>query len=161
MSPALRRGQLHSKQGYNLLELAILFALMGIVLASVSIIGTGMIKKSKAKKVLMELNTIAESCRQFYSTNSAWPLTINDLYPDFIKTNNFINAFGNPYSLTSNVNSISISSDIPKGLINAKIYGDQIVVIANTTTDTITTTRLTPEQGLSTLKYDKKYLYNQ
>lgn len=122
---------------------------------------SGGIKKAKAYRVVDEMNAMAEACRQYYSANSAWPANLNALYPEYLKTNNLINIFGNYYLMNTTNKTVSILTDIPQGLIQTNGLGSQLTINNNGIVDTLTLTKLLPDEGINTLKYEKKYLYNQ
>lgn len=122
---------------------------------------SGAIKKAKACKVIDEMTALAEACRQYYSATSAWPANINSLYPNYLKTTNFINGFGNSYLMTTTNRSVSIATDIPNGLIQMTTLGNQLVVNNNGNMDTVTLTKSLPDEGITSLEYEKKYLYHQ
>ena len=162
MIPHYQHGrQPFNQKGFTLGEIAFTFLLMSILITSVVVMASGVIKKAKAYRVINEMNAMAESCRQYYSANSAWPANLNTLYPKYLKTNNLINIFGNYYLMNTTNKTVSILTDIPQGLIQTNTLGSQLIITNNGVVDTLTLTKLPPDEGINTLKYEKKYLYNQ
>ncbi len=151
--------QLSNLRGITLIELAFSLVVLTILITSVAVISLSVINKSKAVRTINEMDALANSCRQYYSFNSVWPGSLNVLYPDFTKRVVFVNIFGNSYDLLSTSKTVSISSNIPKGLVTHNIAGDQLVIIPAGVWDTIVLTKELPGEGLDSLQYDKKYIY--
>lgn len=146
-------------KGISLVELA--FSLVVLTIFIVSVVGGSarILNNSKATRTISEMDALAISCRQYYSVNSAWPGSLNVLYPDFTKRATFVNVFGNGYNLLTTSKTVSIFSNIPKGLVTQNISGDQLVIIPAGVWDTIVLTKELPDEGLDSLQYDKKYIY--
>jgi type II secretory pathway pseudopilin PulG len=160
MTQLLKPGQRpFNFKGISLVELAFFMVVLTIIIVSVVGISLSVINKSKATRTINEMDVLANSCRQYYSVNSAWPGSLNVLYPDFTKRASFVNVFGNNYDLLTTSKTVSISSNIPKGLVTQNIFGDQLVVVPAGVWDKIVLTKELPDEGLDSLIYDKKYIY--
>jgi len=150
-----------NQKGFTLAEMAFMLLLMSILITPVVIMASGAINKAKACRVIDEMTALAEACRQYYSATSAWPANLNTLYPEYSKTNNLINIFGNDYSMNTTNKTVSILTDIPHGLVQTNTLGSQLIINNNGIVDTLILTKLLPDEGINRLKYEKKYLYNQ
>lgn len=110
-----------------------------------------------AQRLIKELDSIAIAGTRYYSEHGAWPASLADLRPScLVQQSSDINPFGNAYTITSNVSSISVSTLLPKGLVSGKSFSSEVVVINQDSNDLVSITK-SPESRAWKLKYDKKY----
>ena len=112
-------------------------------------------------RTLEEMDSIALASTRYYSEHGAWPTGLSDLRPSYlVQQSSDVNPFGSVYVITSNTSSVSVSTLLPKGLITAKGYGSEIVVVSQGNNDLVSVTK-TPESRIWKLKYEKRYIYKQ
>ncbi len=116
---------------------------------------------ASAQRVVEELDSVALASTRYYSERGAWPVSLADLRPSYlVQQSSDVNPFGNAYTITSNVSSVSVSTLLPKNLVTPKSFGSEVVVVNQGNNDLVSITK-TPESRTWKLKYEKKYIYKQ
>lgn len=94
------------KEGFTLVELLIVLAVIAALLAIVTPVAVRAVNKAKATQVASTLRNIAAAAQQYYYTEKQMPGSLDDL-----KNNGYIQGNTDGYSLTSdsNANTITIS----------------------------------------------------
>ncbi|WP_128699328.1 hypothetical protein [Candidatus Velamenicoccus archaeovorus] len=114
-----------------------------------------------AKKTIQEMDVLADASVQYYLGNGAWPQDAADLRPAHLSPEaTGINPFGNVYTITGGVSSVTISTALPKGLIMSENFGSEIVVQNQGANDLVSVTR-SVESTAWGLQYDKKNIFHQ
>ncbi len=138
-----------------------MFMLAGVFIAAAFYSAAKIRQIASAQRVIEELDSVALASTRYYSEHGAWPMNISDLRPSYlVQQSSDVNPFGNAYTITSNVSSVSVSTLLPKGLITSKSFGSEVVVVNQGNNDLVSVTK-TPESKTWKLKYEKKYIYKQ
>ncbi len=148
-------------RGFSLAELSLVLMLAGVFIAAAFYSAAKIRQIALAQRVVEELDSVALASTRYYSERGAWPVSLADLRPSYlVQQSSDVNPFGNAYTVTSNVSSVSVSTLLPKGLVTFKSYGSEVVVVNQGNNDLVSVTK-TPESRTWKLKYDKKYIYKQ
>ena len=149
------------RRGFSLAELSLVLMLAGVFIAAAFYSAAKIRQVASGIRALEELDSIALASARYYSERGAWPVNLSDLRPSYlVQQSSDVNPFGNAYTITSNVSSVSVSTLLPKGLITSKSYGSEVVVLNQGNNDLVSVTK-TPESTTWKLKYEKKYIYKQ
>jgi len=149
------------RRGFSLAELSLVLMLAGVFIAAAFYSAAKIRQVASGIRVLEELDSVALASARYYSEQGAWPVSLADLRPSYlVQQSSDVNPFGNVYTITSNVSSVSVSTLLPKGLITNKSYGSEIVVVNQGNNDLVSITK-SPESRTWKLKYEKKYIYKQ
>lgn len=149
------------RRGFSLAELSLVLMLAGIFIAAAFYSAAKIRQVASGIRALEELDAIALASARYYSERGAWPVNLSDLRPSYlVQQASSFNPFGNAYTISSNVSSVSVSTLLPKGLITSKSFGSEVVVVNQGNNDLVSITK-TPESRTWKLKYDKKYIYKQ
>ena len=149
------------RRGFSLAELSLVLMLAGVFIAAAFYSAAKIRQVASGIRALEELDSIALASARYYSERGAWPVNLSDLRPSYlVQQSSDVNPFGNAYTITSNVSSVSVSTLLPKGLITSKSYGSEVVVLNQGNNDLVSVTK-TPESRTWKLKYEKKYIYKQ
>ena len=152
---------LAKQRGFSLVELVLVFMLASVFISAVSYSALKIRQLAKAQRTLYELEAIARVSTQYYLENGAWPAALTDLRPKYLSaTASETNPFGNAYVITGVASRVTVSTLLPKGLVTAKSFGSQIVVINQGTNDLVSLSK-SVESSNWKLKYEKKYIYKQ
>ena len=149
------------RRGFSLAELSLVLMLAGVFIAAAFYSAAKIRQVASGIRALEELDSIALASARYYSERGAWPVNLSDLRPSYlVQQSSDVNPFGNAYTITSNVSSVSVSTLLPKGLVTNKSYGSEVVVVNQGNNDLVSITK-TPESRTWNLKYEKKYIYKQ
>ena len=150
-----------AKRGFSLAELSLVLMVASVFIA-VSFYSAAKIRQVvSAQRVIEELDSIAAAGTRYYSEHGAWSVNLSDLRPSYlVQQSSDVNPFGNAYTITSNVSSVSVSTILPKNLVTPKSFGSEVVVVNQGNNDLVSVTK-TPESTTWKLKYEKKYIYKQ
>jgi len=149
------------RRGFSLAELSLVLMLAGVFIAAAFYSAAKIRQIASAQRVIEEMDSVALASTRYYSERGAWPATLADLRPSYlVQQSSDVNPFGNAYTITSNASSVSVSTLLPKGLINSKSFGSEVVVVGQGNNDLVSITK-TPESRTWKLKYEKKYIYKQ
>ena len=150
-----------AKRGFSLAELSLVLMVVSVFIAVSFYFAAKIRQVASAQRVIVELDSIAAASTRYYSEHGAWPTSLSDLRPSYLaQQSGDLNPFGNAYTITSNVSSVSVSTLLPKGLITSKSFGSEVVVVNQGNNDLVSITK-TPESRTWKLKYEKKYIYKQ
>ncbi len=148
-------------RGFSLVELSLVLMLAGVFIAAAFYSAAKIRQVASAQRVIEEMDSVALASTRYYSEHGAWPVSLADLRPSYlVQQSSDVNPFGNAYTISSNVSSVSVSTLLPKGLITSKSYGSEVVVLNQGNNDLVSVTK-TPESRIWKLKYEKKYIYKQ
>ena len=149
------------RRGFSLAELSLVFMLAGVFIAAAFYSAAKIRQVASGIRALEELDSIALASARYYSERGAWPVNLSDLRPSYlVQQSSDVNPFGNAYTITSNVSSVSVSTLLPKNLVTPKSFGSEVVVVNQGNNDLASITK-TPESTTWKLKYEKKYIYKQ
>ena len=152
---------LTKRRGFSLAELSLVLMLVGVFIAAAFYSAAKIRQVASAQRVIVELESIALASTRYYSERGAWPAALADLRPSYlVQQSSDVNPFGNAYTISSNVASVSVSTLLPKGLITSKSYGSEVVVVNQGNNDLVSVSKA-PESRTWKLKYEKKYIYHQ
>jgi len=150
-----------AKQGFSLAELSLVLMVVSVFIAASFYSAAKIRQIVSAQRVIEELDAIAAAGTRYYSEHGAWPVNLADLRPGYlVQQSSNLNPFGNAYTITSNVLTMSVSTLLPKGLVTDKSFSSEVVVINQGNNDLISITK-SPESRTWKLKYEKKYIYKQ
>lgn len=147
-------------RGFNLIELSIVLAITAMLLAIALYSAKAIREVALAERAVNELTSIAVASTRYHSQNEAWPASLSDLRREgyLAPGSGDLNPFGNAYVINAGNQMVSVSCVLPKGLISAKSFGSEVVVVDQGSNDLISITR-SMETGTWHLKYEKKYIY--
>ena len=149
------------RRGFSLAELSLVLMLTGVFIAAAFYSAAKIRQVASGIRALEELDSIALASARYYSERGAWPVNLSDLRPSYlVQQSSDVNPFGNAYTITSNVSSVSVSTLLPKNLVTPKSFGSEVVVVNQGNNDLVSVTK-TPESTTWKLKYEKKYIYKQ
>ncbi len=149
------------RRGFSLAELSLVLMLAGVFIAAAFYSAAKIRQVASGIRALEELDSIALASARYYSERGAWPVNLSDLRPSYlVQQSSDVNPFGNAYTITSNVSSVSVSTLLPKNLVTPKSFGSEVVVVNQGNNDLASITK-TPESTTWKLKYEKKYIYKQ
>ena len=150
------------RRAFGLLELSLVLAIIAILLAIALYSAKAIREVALAGRVVDELNSIAIASTRYYSQNGTWPATLLDLKTGgYIGSNaSDLNPFGNSYVIAGVSQAVSVSTLLPKGLVDTKSFGNEIVVTNQGSNDLVSVTKGI-ESSTWGLKYEKKYIYGQ
>lgn len=149
------------RRGFSLAELSLVLMLAGVFIAAAFYSAAKIRQAASGIRALEELDSIALASARYYSERGAWPVNLSDLRPSYlVQQSSDVNPFGNAYTITSNVSSVSVSTLLPKNLVTPKSFGSEVVVVNKGNNDLASITK-TPESTTWKLKYEKKYIYKQ
>ena len=149
------------RRGFSLAELSLVLMLAGVFIAAAFYSAAKIRQVASGIRALEELDSIALASARYYSEHGAWPVNLSDLRPSYlVQQSSDVNPFGNAYTITSNVSSVSVSTLLPKNLVTPKSFGSEVVVVNQGNNDLVSITK-TPESRTWKLKYEKKYIYKQ
>lgn len=149
------------RRGFSLAELSLVLMLAGVFIAAAFYSAAKIRQVASGIRALEELDSIALASARYYSERGAWPVNLSDLRPSYlVQQSSDVNPFGNAYTITSNVSSVSVSTLLPKNLVTPKSFGSEVVVLNQGNNDLVSVTK-TPESRTWKLKYEKKYIYKQ
>ena len=149
------------RRGFSLAELSLVLMLAGVFIAAAFYSAAKIRQVASGIRALEELDSIALASARYYSERGAWPVNLSDLRPSYlVQQSSDVNPFGNAYTITSNVSSVSVSTLLPKNLVTPKSFGSEVVVVNQGNNDLVSITK-TPESRTWKLKYEKKYIYKQ
>lgn len=131
-----------NNKAFTLIEMALVSIIIATSLSAVVPIYTKTVYKKTGEKISLDISAIQEAGRAFFIANGRWPIDIDEL-----KTNNFlpstwgaINPFNNNYTISSNANSFTVtsqlntrvigqvSSSLPTSVINGEILSSTVLV---------------------------------
>ena len=147
------------RRAFGLIELSLVLAITAVLLAIVLYSAKAIREVALAGRAVDELNSIALASTRYYSQNGAWPDTLSDLRTGGClgPGSNDLNPFGNSYVITGANQVVSVSTLLPKGLVTAKNFGSELVVVKQGDNDLVSVTR-SLESNRWNLKYEKKYI---
>ena len=147
------------RRAFSLIELSLVLAITAILLAAILYSAKAIREVALAGRAVDELNAIALSSTRYYSQNGAWPATLSDLRTAgyFGPGSNDLNPFGNSYVITGVNQVVTVSTLLPKGLVTARSFGSELVVVNQDNNDLVSITR-SLESNIWNLKYEKKYI---
>ena len=149
------------RRGFSLAELSLVLMLAGVFIAAAFYSAAKIRQVASGIRALEELDSIALASARYYSERGAWPVNLSDLRPSYlVQQSSDVNPFGNAYTITSNVSSVSVSTLLPKNLVTPKSFGSEVVVVNQGNNDLVSITK-TPESTTWKLKYEKKHIYKQ
>ena len=149
------------KRAFNLIELALVLAIIAVLLAVALYSAKGIRQAYLAERVTRELDSIAIASTGYYNENGSWPATLSDLRAGgyLAASSEDLKPFGNAYVITGEGETVSVSCVLPKGLITAKSAGSEVVVVNQGSNDLVTVTK-SEESTIWSLEYGKKYIYH-
>jgi len=154
-------GNVLKRRSFSLVELGLVLMTLSVILAAAFYIPAKVRQVIKAQRTLEELNTVALVSTRYYAENGGWPVNLSDLRPKYLGPNSTdFNPFGNPYSISGGVSSVSVSTLLPKGLVSGKSFGSEVVIVNQGANDLVTVAR-SIESNNWKLKYEKKYIYKE
>ena len=147
--------------GFSLFELSLVLTILTIVILAV-FYSSGKIRQGAvAERAMNELEAIAKASLEYYSANNTWPVSMSDLLPTYLAGQaDSVNPFGNAYTITPGNNAVSVSTLLPKGLVTAKNFGSEVVVVNQGSNDLVSVTK-SFASTIWSLKYEKKNVYKQ
>jgi prepilin-type N-terminal cleavage/methylation domain-containing protein len=150
------------RRAFSLIELALVLAITAILTALGLYSAKAVREAALAERTLEELSSIVVASTRYYNQNRAWPATLSDLRQSgyLVSGSSDFNPFGNAYIITGRGEVASVSTLLPKGLVNTNSLGNEIAVTNQGGNDLVTITKLL-ESATWGLKYEKKYIYGQ
>ena len=87
-----------NKNGFSLIEITIVILLVSILAVVSYPYFIGVSYESKKSRVNNDLQTLSNAMIRYYTMQGTWPVTINDLVPDYIDKA-MLDPWGHPYSI--------------------------------------------------------------
>jgi len=149
-----------TRRGFSLLETSFALLLVIVFMSSVICLAVRIKQGAFSQRVINELGAIATASLNYYAENGAWPANVADLRPGYLESQTgSLNPFGNAYTITGGLSSVSVSTVLPRGLISRDSLAGGAVVLTEGNTDLVSVTK-SPESNNWKLKYEKKYIYH-
>lgn len=116
----LRKISTADKKGFSLIELCIVLAIMAILAGSITPVFIRRVQIKAGEKAALEISLLQEAARAYFATNNAWPASIQALQSAGYLSPSWItnNPWQNPYVISSNVNSFTVSTSVPQEWVN-------------------------------------------
>lgn len=116
----LRKISTVNKKGFSLIELCIVFAIMAILAGSITPVFIRRVQIKAGEKAALEISLLQEAARAYFAANNAWPASIQVLQSAGYLSPSWItnNPWQNPYVISSNVNSFTVSTSVPQEWVN-------------------------------------------
>ena len=149
------------RKGFSIIELSLVIAIAAVILGT-ALYSAGRIRQAAlARRAVQELDALASASAQYYLGNGAYPAEVSDLRPVYLGLEaSGVNPFGNAYTITSGISSVTVSTLLPKGLVTLESFGSQLVVKNQGTSDLVSVTK-SIESATWGLQYDKKQIFRQ
>ncbi len=105
-----------NKNGFSLIELCIVLAIMAILTGSITPIFIKSIQIKAGEKTALEMSVIEEAARAYYVAYNAWPASIAALQNAGYLSSSWIanNPWQNSYNISSAINTFTVSTDLPQ-----------------------------------------------
>jgi len=99
--------------GFSLVELLLVLAVLGVIMAAVVPAARGGHESGKFQATLKTATGLAEAVRQYRMATGAWPARWSDLGGRYLATPAPTTAWGAPFTLTSTSGSAVITTTVP------------------------------------------------
>ena len=163
------------KKGVTLLELTVIMVIVGVLLTVIISNCTNFINRAKFQATAREMGSIAQAAIDYYNSSNnpndpsnplplAWPSNPSMLANNADPNNNNMpqavkrNPFGYSYLLSNGNNMVTVSTYIPKGILEDPSEGSFLTINHLATVDQISITQSIPNEFSGRLTYDLQYL---
>lgn len=152
-------GRERSKIGYTLMEVIAAVAIIAVILCIVMGGYKSRINKAKLEQTVNEMMSLAQASLDFYNSQGNWPVTPQDLAPEFMYTAVTFSPFKGSYQINNLNNAVTISTTIPSGSAQNYYQGTLLEISPGIPNDTILITQRLSNEFSGRLEYEKKHAY--
>lgn len=109
-----------NKNGFSLIELCIVLAILTVLAGSITPVFIKRIQVKAGEKTAVEMSVIQQAASAYFVANNAWPVNlaalqnVGYLNPSWVTNNPWQNA----YAISSTANSFTVSTTVPQGWTN-------------------------------------------
>ncbi len=136
-----------NRRGFGLLELAIVMTII-VLLMVIIVNGAHLIDRARFQATVREMGSIAQASIDYYNSHlqeplgSRWPDSLDSLSPVYMPQKiEMSSTFKEAYQLSFSNNSVTVTTNIPKGILVDDTQGSFLNIVHGASSDQISITQ--------------------